>query len=78
MSLTIASHEKEWAQPYLKNILKEISESNGSVKEIQRNETMIKVMSKIANFLRFDLISKNEVVTYNIPNHLDKDIFSLF
>lgn len=78
MQNLIASQDNEWAKPYLVSILKEVNESNGSVSEVFNQGNIIKIMSKISNYVRYDLISKNEVVTYNIPSSLNKDIGCLF
>jgi hypothetical protein len=78
MQNLIASQDNEWAKPYLVSILKEVNESNGSVSEVFKQGNIIKIMSKISNYVRYDLISKNEVVTYNIPSSLNKDIGCLF
>lgn len=78
MQNLIASQDNEWAKPYLVSILKEVNESNGRVSEISKQGNFIKIMSQISNYVRYDLISKNEVVTYNIPTSLNKDIGCLF
>ena len=78
MQTLISNQDNEWAKPYLVSILKEVNESNGSVSEVFKQGNIIKIMSKISNYVRYDLISKNEIVTYNIPTSLNKDIGCLF
>jgi hypothetical protein len=79
MQSIIVNNDAEWAKPYLISIYNEVKESNGSISEVLRSENLIKVMSKVSNYIRYDLISRNEVVTYNIPNSLStKNIGCLF
>ena len=78
MTTLIVAQEKEWARSHLTSVLKEIDESNGKISEIFRNESLIRVMSQISNFIRYDIISKNEVVTYRIPQSISQNINCLF
>lgn len=78
MTSLIVTQEKEWARSHLTSILKEIDESNGKISEIFRNDSLIRVMSQISNFIRYDIISKNEIVTYKIPQSISNDINCLF
>jgi hypothetical protein len=52
--------------PRVNDILNEIKEANGKVKEFMSTENLIKVMSRISNYIRYDIISKNEVITYKV------------
>lgn len=78
MQNLMSTHENEWARPYLISVLKEVTESNGKIKEVSNKGGLIQVLSNISNFLRYDIISKNEIVTYSIPKNLNNDIGCLF
>jgi hypothetical protein len=69
---------EEWCKPQLSLIFKEITESNGNVKEIMNSENLVKIMSRISNYIRYDIISKNETITYKISEDINKDIDNLF
>ena len=70
--------ETEWCRPQLSVIFKEIKESNGNVKEIMNSSNLVKIMSKISNYIRYDIISKNETITYRVSADLTNDIDNLF
>lgn len=67
--------DMDWAKPHLLSVLKEVKESNGNINEILKSSNIIKIMSTISNYIRYDVISKNEIITYNIPNSLNKSVF---
>jgi hypothetical protein len=56
------------------SVLDDIRQNNGKVKEILNNNDLVKVMSKISNYIRYDLISKTEVVTYKIPSVIENEM----
>ena len=55
-------------------VLDDIRRCDGKVKEILNNNDVVKVMSKISNYIRYDLISKTEVVTYKIPTIIENEL----
>jgi hypothetical protein len=61
-------------QPRLKNVMAEIQRDNGKIEEIFNYDNIIKIMSNISNYIRYDIISKTEIVTYKIPNIIENDI----
>lgn len=64
--------------PRILDIIKEIKESNGKISEFLNNDNLIKVMSRISNYIRYDIISKNEVITYKMYPETGTDFDSLF
>jgi hypothetical protein len=64
--------------PRVLDILREIKESNGNIKELVNTENLVKVMSRISNYIRYDIISKNEVITYKVSYELNNDVENLF
>jgi len=64
--------------PRIIDIINEIKESNGKISEFLNNDNLIKVMSRISNYIRYDIISKNEVITYKMYPDTGKDFDSLF
>jgi hypothetical protein len=77
-SLTVSQQENDWGKNQVLDIIKEIKESNGNIKELLRTENLIKVMSRISNYMRYDIISKNEVITYKVSMEINNDIENLF
>ena len=69
---------EEWCKPQLSLIFQEIKESNGNIKEIMNSDNLVKIMSRISNYIRYDIISKNETITYKISEDINKDIDNLF
>lgn len=78
MQVLTTNCETEWCKPQLSLIFNEIKESNGNIKEILNSENLVKVMSRISNYIRYDIISKNETITYKISEDISKDIDNLF
>jgi hypothetical protein len=78
MSCITNTFEVEWCKPQLSLIFKEIKESNGNVKEISNSVNLVKIMSRISNYIRYDIISKNETITYKIAEDINEDIINLF
>lgn len=70
--------ENEWGGEQVLGIIKEIKECNGNIKELLRTDTLIKVMSRISNYMRYDIISKNEIITYKISMDISNDAENLF
>lgn len=75
MQDALSISDMDWAKPHLLSVFKEVKESNGNINEILKSSNIIKIMSTISNYIRYDVISKNEVITYNIPNSLNKSVF---
>jgi len=78
MSGTYCLSDVEWCKPQVMNILKEIKDSNGNVKEFFNTSNLVKVMSSISNYIRYDIISKNEIITYKVPKDINNDLDLLF
>ncbi len=70
--------EIEWCKPQIMNILQEIKKSNGDISEFLKGENIVKVMSRISNYIRYDIISKNETITYNVPVEINNEVQMLF
>ncbi len=70
--------ETEWANSYLFSVCKEIQDSNGKIKEVMNTDNIIRIVSKISNYIRHDIISKNEVITYKGPSGLNLEIENMF
>jgi hypothetical protein len=68
----------EWVNPRVLDILNEIKESNGNIKELINTDNLVKVMSRVSNYIRYDIISKNEVITYKVSYELNNDVENLF
>ncbi len=64
--------------PRIIDIINEIKESNGKISEFMNNDNLIKVMSRMTNYIRYDIISKNEVITYKMYPEIEKDFESIF
>ena len=62
---------EDWAIPHYNKIVKEIKESEGKVSNIKRNSVFIEIISQIKNLVRYDQISKDSVITYSVPKHMD-------
>ena len=62
---------EDWAIPHYNKIVKEIKESDGKVSNIKRNSIFIEIVSQIKNLIRYDQISKDSVITYSVPKHMD-------
>jgi hypothetical protein len=67
-----------WVYPRVLDILNEIKESNGNIKELINTDNLVKVMSRVSNYIRYDIISKNEVITYKVSYELNNDVENLF
>jgi hypothetical protein len=67
-----------WVNPRVLDILNEIKESNGNIKELINTDNLVKVMSRVSNYIRYDIISKNEVITYKVSYELNNDVENLF
>jgi hypothetical protein len=62
---------EDWAIPHYNKIVKEIKESDGKVSNIKQNSIFIEIVSQIKNLVRYDQISKDSVITYSVPKHMD-------
>ena len=71
-------NELDWSNPYLISVYNEIVDSNGKISKVYNNGSLVKVMSQISNYIRYDLISKTEVVTYKLPHGIENEMQNLF
>jgi hypothetical protein len=83
MSQVLSSSLKEhinvnWYNDRVLDIIKEIKDSNGKISNVINGENLVKVMSRISNYIRYDIISKNEVITYKVSDETQNDIMNLF
>lgn len=83
MAQTVFSSFKEpkdvsWYNERVLDIIKEIKDSNGKISDVINGENLVKVMSRISNYIRYDIISKNEVITYKVSDETQNDIMNLF
>jgi hypothetical protein len=62
---------EDWALPQINKIVKEIKENEGKVSKIKTNSIFIEIVSQIKNFIRYDQISKDSVVTYSVPKNIE-------
>jgi ribosomal protein S1 len=62
---------EDWALPQINKILKEIKENEGKVSKIKTNNFFIEIVSQIKNFVRYDQISKDSIVTYSVPKNIE-------
>jgi hypothetical protein len=74
----IEHKDVNWCSDKILDIIKEIKESNGKISNVINEENLIKVMSKISNYVRYDVISKNEIVTYKVSNDIYNEALDLF
>ena len=68
----------EWSKKQISSIIKEITESDGKIKQVLKDDTLIKIISNLSNHIRYDLISKNETVTYNLSSNMEREIGNIF
>jgi hypothetical protein len=64
----------DWAICKVETVITEIKKDNGKIKNIIRNNNLLKITSKITNYIRYDIISPTDTVTYQIPYLLGMDI----
>jgi hypothetical protein len=64
----------EWAVIQVETVIREISKDNGKIKNIIKNDNLLKIMSKFTNCIRYDIISPTDNVTYRVPFVLTNDI----
>jgi ribosomal protein S1 len=62
---------EDWALPQINKIVKEIKENEGKVSKIKTNNVFIEIVSQIKNFIRYDQISKDSVITYSVPKNIE-------
>lgn len=62
----------------IESTLSEIIDSDGKIKNIIDSSFMVKIKSKITNFIRYDIISKTDSVTYQVPEFIKTDIKDIF
>jgi hypothetical protein len=62
---------EDWALPQINKIVKEIKENEGMVSKIKTNNVFIEIVSQIKNFVRYDQISKDSIVTYSVPKNIE-------
>jgi hypothetical protein len=67
----------DWAKTRMDLVLIEIQRSNGKIKNVIFDDTLVKIMSKISNYIRYDVISRNDNSTFKLPTptELDLDTF---
>lgn len=70
-NLFINNEIDDWAMPYFRKIIVELTESNGSISQVKKTGLFIEIMSKVKDSIRYDKISKDSVVTYSLPNKFD-------
>ena len=64
----------DWAALKIEIVFNEIKRDNGKIKNVLESENMVKIMSKLNNCIRYDIISPTDNVTYRIPHLLTLDI----
>jgi hypothetical protein len=64
----------EWAKHKIDLVFKEVQKSNGKVKNVMFGEEFVKIMSKISNYIRYDVISKNDNSTFKLPAPIEIDL----
>lgn len=64
----------EWAVLQVETVIREIKKDNGKIKNIIKNDNILKIMSKLTNCIRYDIISPTDNVTYRVPFVLTTDI----
>jgi hypothetical protein len=62
---------EDWALPQINKIVKEIKENEGKVSKIKTNNVFIEIVSQIKNFIRYDQISKDSIITYSVPKNIE-------
>jgi hypothetical protein len=68
----------EWSKKQISSIVKEINESNGKIGQVLKDDSLIKIVSNLSNSIRYDLISKNETITYNLSSNMEREIGNIF
>ncbi len=68
----------DWSKKQISSIIKEITENNGKIGQVLKDGTLIKIVSNLSNYIRYDLISKNETVTYNLSSTMEYEIGNIF
>lgn len=63
----ITNSKIDWNNQNLISVLNELKESNIKISNILQQDNLIKIISHFNNRVRYDLISKNEIITYNVP-----------
>ena len=76
--LTIKDKDVNWYNEKITNIVQEIKDSNGKISDVINGENLIKVMSRLSNYVRCDIISENEIVTYKVSPQVQKEAIDLF
>ena len=64
----------EWAALQIEIVLNEIKKDNGKIKNILECGNIVKIMSKMSNCIRYDIISPTDNVTYRVPSIIANDI----
>jgi hypothetical protein len=78
ISLSKETKNVNWYNEKVLNIITEIKESNGKINDVVNEDNLIKVMSRISNYIRCDIISQNEIITYKVSPELQKEAMDLF
>jgi hypothetical protein len=64
----------EWAVCKIETVINQIKKDNGKIKNIIKNDNLFKITSKVTNYIRYDIISPTDNVTYRVPYLLSTDI----
>jgi len=64
----------DWAILRIETVFNEIKKDNGKVKNVLEYGNIVKIMSKLGNCIRYDIISPTDNVTYRVPHILSTDI----
>ena len=59
-------------------IINEIKKNDGKINHILNTKNIIKIMSNISNYVRCDVISKTETITYKMPASYEKEMEDFF
>jgi hypothetical protein len=63
-----------WAKHRIELVLKEVKNNNGKIKNIMCSDQFVKIMSKISNYIRYDVISMNDNSTFKLPVPMELDL----
>lgn len=64
----------DWAILRIETVFNEIKKDNGKIKNVLECGNIVKIMSKLGNCIRYDIISPTDNVTYRVPHILATDI----
>jgi hypothetical protein len=64
----------EWAKQRIALVIKEVKYNNGKIKNVMCSDQFVKIMSKISNYIRYDVISMNDNSTFKVPAPMELDL----